>query len=181
MLLIKKKKKSSSIRHKTPLDPHSKQFGQHEIFKLFQEVRFLYGNKPSLRVITGREPVLGATPALIGLALWHRCSEVRTDIPAFGVASVSLNSALADLQSGSGRASLCVMPAQAGETTCRSDRGHQALAKGWLARHCGSPTSPDSTNLRRPHPPHPNLEPSEGYTNADQCYSHCRHRRLLCK
>lgn len=74
--------------------------------KLFQEVRFLYGNKPSLRVITGRAPVLGATPALSGLTVWHRCSEVRRDIPAFGVASGSLNLALADLQSGSGRASV---------------------------------------------------------------------------
>lgn len=141
----------------------------------------MYGNKLSLRVITGREPVLGATPALIGLALWHRRSEVRTDIPAFGVASVSLNSALADLQSGSARARLCGMPARVGETTCRSDRGHQALAKGWLARPCRSPTSPDSNGLRRPQPPHANLEPCEGYINPDQCYSHCRYRRLLCK
>lgn len=135
--------------------PHSKQFRQQQISKLFQEVRFLYGNKPSLRVITGRELVLGATPALIGVAPWHRCSEVRTDIPAFAVASVSLHSALADLQSGSGHASLSGMPARVGETTCRSDRGHQA--KGWLARRCRSPTNPDGTGLRRPQPPPPNL------------------------
>lgn len=57
-------------------------------------------NKPSVGVITGREAVLGATLALITLTVWHRCSEVRTDMPAFGVASVSLNLTLADLQSG---------------------------------------------------------------------------------
>lgn len=41
----------------------------------------------------------GATLALITLTMWHRCSDVRTDIPAFGVASGSLNLTLADLQS----------------------------------------------------------------------------------
>lgn len=40
------------------------------------------------------------TLALITHALWHRCSEVRTDMPLFGVASLSLDLALADLQSG---------------------------------------------------------------------------------
>ena len=41
--------------------------------------------------------------------MWHRCSEVRTDLPAFGVASVSLNLTLADLQSGAACARLVAL------------------------------------------------------------------------
>ena len=58
-------------------------------------------NKPTVRVITGRRAVLGQ----LQLSSHRQCgtgaSEVRTDMPAFGVASVSLDLSLADLQSGS--------------------------------------------------------------------------------
>lgn len=111
------------------------------------------GNKPSLRVITGREPVLVATPALIGLAPWHRCSEMRTDIAAFGAASVSLNSALAVLQSGSGRASPCgsCQPGQVRLPAAQTADVRLWPKDGWHAAAEAQPTqtAPVCTGLKR--------------------------------
>ena len=65
---------------------------------------------------------MGATLALITQTVCHIYCEVRTDTGAFGVASVSLNLTLADLQSGVVQACARLVATREGETTCRSLR-----------------------------------------------------------